>query len=141
MAEVYMNIINELRTGKVDLNKLDYLENGFSQCFKELEKRDKVIDKYYKEKNELQCQVKEMQSHIDCLKADLKEAQMHIPDDDLIIHCGNAITVAQDLIDKSTEYTVPILGTKSESYYYSKAELKQIAEHLLVYVNNSEDDR
>lgn len=31
MAEVYMNIINELRTGKVDLNKLDYLENGFSQ--------------------------------------------------------------------------------------------------------------
>lgn len=107
----------------------------------EIECKCKVIDEYYREKNDYQCQIAEQQKHIDCLKAELEEAQVQNSDDDLIIHCGNAITVAQDLIDKSTEYTVPILGIKSENYYYSKAELKQIAEHLLVYVNNSEDDR
>ena len=37
-----------------------------------------TVDKYYKEKNELQCQVKEQQEHIECLQEELKESQTYI---------------------------------------------------------------
>lgn len=88
-------------------------------------------DAYYCEKNEYQCQVKQLQS-------DLREAVDRIPDDSFIIHCGSAIAVAQDLIEKTSSAT-DFFGNEHMNYYYSKSELKQIVEHLLVYVNNVED--
>ena len=62
-------------------------------------------------------QIKEMQSHIDCLKAELEEVQMRKAD----LHT-EPIKVADMLIDHS----------------YSTGCLRQIAEHLLVYCNNAE---
>lgn len=62
-------------------------------------------------------QISEMQSHIDCLKAELAEVQMRKAD----LHT-EPIKVADMLIDHS----------------YSTGCLRQIAEHLLVYCNNAE---
>lgn len=62
-------------------------------------------------------QIKEMQSHIDCLKAELEEVQMRKAD----LHT-EPIKVADMLIEHS----------------YSTGCLRQIAEHLLVYCNNAE---
>lgn len=97
-----------------------------------LDERDKTIAKYYQEKNELQYKTQEMEKHIGCLRSDLAEAQKNA------IDYGNPITVAQELIEKSA-YRVNPLGQETKTYFYSKSELKQIAEHLLVYVNNTEN--
>lgn len=44
----------------------------------EIECKCKVIDEYYREKNDYQCKMKEMQKHIDCLKDELKSSQTYI---------------------------------------------------------------
>ena len=82
-----------------------------------------------------------MQNHIDRLKADLAEAQ-----DKKIELPHEPIKVAEMLIDAQGTYeTNSILqrmGAKEIETYtmYSKSDLRQIAEHLLVYCNNSEDE-
>lgn len=90
-------------------------------------------DAYYCEKNEYQCHIKQLQS-------DLKEVVDRTQDYDLVIHCGSPITVVQDLIEKTSSAT-DLFGNEHMDYYYSKSELKQIAEHLMVYVNNTDDER
>lgn len=97
--------------------------------------RDKYrveADRQYQNKCKLECQIKEMQSHIDCLKAELAETQMkkqELPEE--------PIRVADMLIYATDTYT-DFLGKKQEYKVYDKSELKQIAEHLLVYCNHAE---
>ena len=87
------------------------------------------------------CKIKEMQNHIDCLKADLSEAQerkFELPIE--------PIKVASMLIDATETYETSSLakrfgaGDTATYKLYSNADLQQIAEHLLVYCNNSEDE-
>lgn len=102
---------------------------------------------YYQEKNDCKCQVKEMQSHIDCLKAELAEIQMkkqELPKE--------PIKIANWLIDKYIERAkefdrrfseksagMIVLGSPIEEFRQRQVtELKQIAEHLLVYCNHAE---
>ena len=85
------------------------------------------------------CQIEEMQNHIDCLKSDLEEAQekIELPHD--------PIKVAETLIDATGTYKTNSLsrafgaGDTGTYNLYSKSDLRQIAEHLLVYCNNSDE--
>ena len=88
--------------------------------------RDKYraeADRQYRNKCKLECQIKEMQSHIDCLKAELAEVQKNKQELPL-----EPIKVAEMLI----------YATGADCDIYSKSDLKQIAAHLLVYCNNVE---
>lgn len=92
------------------------------------------------EKNSLQTenvqlkeQISEMQSHIDCLKAELEELQMKktgLPTE--------PIKVADMLICASYTRKNCMTGDEYEKPVYEKWQLKQIAKHLLVYCNNAE---
>lgn len=86
-------------------------------------------------------QIEEMQHHIDSLKSDLAEAQerkFELPIE--------PIKVASVLIDATETYETSSLakrfgaGDTATYKLYSNADLRQIAEHLLVYCNNSEGD-
>ena len=86
-------------------------------------------------------QIEEMQHHIDNLKSDLAEAQerkFELPIE--------PIKVASMLIDATETYETSSLakrfgaGDTATYKLYSNADLRQIAEHLLVYCNNSEDE-
>ena len=85
-------------------------------------------------------QIKEMQNHIDRLKADLAESQnnkIELPHE--------PIKVAETLIDATGTYKTNSLsrafgaGDTGTYNLYSKSDLRQIAEHLLVYCNNSDE--
>lgn len=84
-------------------------------------------------------QIKEMQSHIDCLKAKLAEVQLNkqefptepIKVADLLIH--DTYVYENKLFKGYLRYT-------SVVNRYSKSDLRQIAEHLLVYCNNAEEE-
>ena len=85
-------------------------------------------------------QIKEMQNHIDRLKADLAESQnnkIELPHE--------PIKVAETLIDATGTYKTNSLsrafgaGDTGTYNLYSKSDLRQIAEHLLVYCNNAEE--
>ena len=90
-------------------------------------------------------QIKEMQSHIDCLKAELAEVQMNKQE-----FPTEPIKVADMLIDKFTSASGDyVRATINNGYplddvaFYDMRQqeiklLRQIAEHLLVYCNNSE---
>lgn len=103
-------------------------EELFSECTKLEMERLVFADKC----NAKERQIKEMQSHIDCLKAELAEVQMkkqELPEE--------PIKVAEMLISSTDTYT-NFLGKEQEYKIYNKSELKQIAEHLLVYCNHAE---
>ena len=84
-------------------------------------------------------QIEEMQHHIDSLKSDLAEAQEKIE----LPH--EPIKVAETLIDATGTYKTNSLsrafgaGDTGTYNLYSKSDLRQIAEHLLVYCNNAEE--
>ena len=86
------------------------------------------------------CKIKEMQNHINCLKYDLEEAQ-----DKKIELPHEPIKVAETLIDATGTYKTNSLsrafgaGDTGTYNLYSKSDLRQIAEHLLVYCNNAEE--
>lgn len=108
---------------------------------KEDEERIKnLIDQLNALERELSClkdmkesEISKLQKQIEILKDGTQNSQY-------TIECGTAISVVQDLIDMDI-CGKNILGHDSSMPYYSKSELKQIAEHLLVYVNNTDDER
>ena len=80
-------------------------------------------------------QIKEMQNHIDRLKADLAESQnnkIELPHE--------PIKVAEMLIDATEKRENCMNGKEYDKPMYEKWQLEQIARHLLVYCNNSEDE-
>ena len=104
---------------------------------------EEIIEENKRLKKEIDdrgCQIKEMQNHIDCLKSDLAEAQ-----DNKIQLPSEPIKVAEILIDATGTYKTNSLsrafGAGDTGIYnlYSKSDLRQIAEHLLVYCNNAEE--
>lgn len=103
-----------------------------------MQARVSSLEKGLKDK---QCQINELQQHIDCLKADLAEAQ-----DNKVELPNEPIKVATMLIDATGNYETNSLsrafgaGDIGTYNLYSKSDLRQIAEHLLVYCNNAEDE-
>ena len=109
---------------------------------------EKAAEKICEENKELRaeiedkkCQIEEMRQYIECLKADLAEAQerkFELPIE--------PIKVASMMIDATETYETSSLakkfgaGDKTTYKLYSNADLRQIAEHLLVYCNNSDGD-
>ena len=81
------------------------------------------------------CKTKEMQNHINCLKSDLEEAQ-----DKKIELPHEPIKVAETLIDATEKRENCMNGKEYDKPMYEKWQLEQIARHLLVYCNNSEDE-
>lgn len=97
-------------------------------------------EEYKKQIEDRKYQVEELKNHIDSLKAELAESQgkkTELPNE--------PIKVAEMLIDAQGTYETNIIqrkfGAKEIETYtmYSKSDLRQIAEHLLVYCNNSEE--
>ena len=99
-----------------------------------------IISSLEKGLEDKQCQIEEMLHHIDCLNADLAEAQ-----DSKVELPHEPIKVAETLIDATGTYKTNSLsrafGAGDTGIYnlYSKSDLRQIAEHLLVYCNNAEE--
>lgn len=125
MSTVYKSIINHLREGNIDQRELNSLEDGLERSFKRIEDLENESYKNNEQKEE-------MRTHIDCLKAELEEAQMNkqeLPTE--------PIKVAEMLIATTGTYT-NLLGKEQEYRVYNKSELRQIAEHLLVYCNHAE---
>ena len=84
MAERYKNIINNLRKGIIDRGELGSLELGFDQMMERIhfyenliKERDEHIENLNNGINMNNCKISEMQSHIDCLKAELEKVQMN----------------------------------------------------------------
>lgn len=101
---------------------------------------DEKEKKYEKQIEDRKYQVEELKNHIDSLKAELAESQgkkTELPNE--------PIKVAEMLIDAQGTYETNIIqrkfGAKEIETYtmYSKSDLRQIAEHLLVYCNNAEE--
>ena len=99
---------------------------------------EEIIEENKKLKKEIDdcgCQIKEMQNHIDRLKADLAESQnnkIELPHE--------PIKVAEMLIDATEKRENCMNGKEYDKPMYEKWQLEQIARHLLVYCNNSEDE-
>lgn len=120
----------ELESAGVELTIFESVVDNYGlRVALDFSKRDR-------EKNE---QLKEMQSHIDCLQAELQEVQsknVDLPTE--------PIKVADMLINASSEHDSNSLqkafgaGDKVSYDVYSVSDLRQIAEHLLVYCNNAE---
>ena len=85
------------------------------------------------ENRDLRVMSREMQSHIEYLKAELEEVQRNNAD-----LPAEPIKVAGMLISASYTRENCMSGLKYEKSVYDKAQLRQIAEHLLVYCNNAE---
>ena len=102
---------------------------------------EKVAEKICEENKELRaeiedrkCQIKEMRQHIECLKADLAEAQ-----DNKIQLPHESIKVAEMLIDATETKVNCMTGKEYDKSVYEKWQLEQIAMHLLVYCGNHEE--
>ena len=102
---------------------------------------ENVADEIIEENNRLKmklddcnCKIKEMQNHIDCLKADLAEAQ-----DNKIQLPHEPIKVAEMLIDSTETRENCMNGKEYDKPMYEKWQLEQIAMHLLVYCGKFED--
>ena len=79
-------------------------------------------------------QIKEMQNHIDRLKADLAESRnnkIELPHE--------PIKVAEMLIDATEKRENCMNGKEYDKPMYEKWQLEQIAMHLLVYCGKFED--
>ena len=87
-----------------------------------------------KELKDKQCQIEEMQNYIDCLKADLAEAQ-----DNKIQLPSEPIKVAEMLIDATEKRENCMNGKKYDKPMYEKWQLDQIARHLFVYCDNAKE--
>lgn len=122
---------------------------------------DKKEEEYKKQIDEMNCQIKEMQHHIDCLKADESELRTRCKEsarDNFDNHLygllnivgeedlhqkfefpTEPIKVAEMLIYATQKRTNPFTGKEYDGDVYTVSDLRQIAEHLLVYCNNTED--
>lgn len=178
----------------IDIGKKDYVkrtdyEKVILKAFDEVEKYKTAFDNAKQERDKL---VSEMQSHIDCLKAELLEVQCHSDKlkQELAMKDGTKMfdtlmenssgearellsrhlyenlccvelnqanglilpsepidvasmlikatrTVRTNLIQKAFN---PNMSDEYEIDKYSKSDLRQVAEHLLAYCNNSENE-
>lgn len=125
----------------------DCIANDWVECFNGVEVGNELAKKLNREhivfcKNAMKSlenykdsgkrKIAEMQSHIDCLKAELAEIQINrqeLPEE--------PIRVAEMLISTTGTYT-DWFGKERDYNIYDKPELRQIAEHLLVYCNHAE---
>lgn len=104
----------------------------------------KVAEDMFRESDEnekkYKSQIEEMQQHINCIKSDLEEVQYN-----KFEFPTEPIKVAEMLIDEKRTYETSSIARAfgagdAETYnLYSKSDLRQIAKHLLVYCNNTED--
>ena len=102
------------------------------------EKYQETLEKYENrgyEIDELKEKIYEMDQHIKCLKSDLEEVQSNrfeLPKE--------TIKVAEMLIDATETRENCMTGKEYDKPVYEKWQLEQIARHLLVYCNKSEDE-
>ena len=100
----------------------------YQETLKEYENRGYEID-------ELKEKIYEMDQHIKCLKSDLEEVQSNrfeLPKE--------PIKVAEMMIDATETRENCMTGKEYDKPVYEKWQLEQIARHLLVYCNKSEDE-
>lgn len=96
---------------------------------------DRKEKKYEKQIEDRKYQVEELKNHIDKLKADLEEAQCN-----KFELLSEPIKVADTLIYSTEKRINPFTQKEYDGDKYSVSDLRQIAEHLLVYCNNQEDE-
>ena len=137
----------------IDIGKKDYVkrtdyEKVILKAFDEVEKYKTAFDNAKQERDKL---VSEMQAHIDCLKAELREVQCHsdkLKQELKMKHLAEPIDVASMLIKATISIKTnpiqkvfsPNMTDKYETEKYSKSDLRQIAKHLLAYCKNVENE-
>ena len=154
MKEAYRNIFSNLRKGVIYGRELDSLENGLEQVFDRVEFYEKLIverDEAIESRNVgiknlrngnngLLSRITEMQSNIDCLKTELTEVQKNkfeLPGEP--IKAAEMLIYATKTFESNSIQRALGVGESYNCDVYSKSDLKQIAEHLLVYCNNDEE--
>lgn len=93
---------------------------------------DEKIRKLEKDVDDKNYQIDVMNKHIDCLQSDLEEAEFKLPTE--------PIRVADTLIYSTEKRINPFTQKEYNGDMYNVSDLRQIAEHLLVYCNNSEGE-
>lgn len=139
----------------IDIGNKDYVkrtdyEKVILKALDEVEKYKTAFENAKQERDKL---VSEMQSHIDCLKAELLEVQCHsdkLKQELKMKHNLSAepIDVASMLIKATrtvrTNYIQKAFNPNALDEYetekYSKSDLRQIAKHLLAYCKNVENE-
>ena len=121
------------------INGKEYvLERDYSRMVSEYTSK---LREYEARNKNLKSEIEKQQSHIDCLQSELAELQLDKQDIPL-----KPIDVAAMLIKATvtckTDSIQNALGfpDEYEVYRYSNEDLRQIAEHLLVYCNNAEEE-
>lgn len=66
----------------------------------EIECKCKVIDEYYREKNDYQCKMKEMQKHIECLQEESKQPSNVYDEQSHFIYENELLTTVHILSDE-----------------------------------------
>lgn len=125
----------------------DCIANDWVQCFNGVEVGNELAKKLNREhivfcknamkslenyKDSRESKMADMQSHIDCLKAELAEIQMNkqeLPEEPIEVA---AMILKKTVVGKNG------YGQEKEYKAYDESELKQIAKHLLVYCNHAE---
>lgn len=103
--------------------------------------REMTMEELIAENRDLRAMAREMQSHIDCLKAELEEVQQNRVDLPLepievaAMLIKATVTRETNSLQKAFNKNCP---DEYEDDRYTKEDLRQIAEHLLVYCNNAE---
>lgn len=122
----------ELERLKEENFRNESIMEKYRKDFQIFDERIKKLERDVDDKN---FHIEDMQQHINCLKSDLEKAQCNkfeLPTE--------PIKVA-DMLIYSTEKRINIFTQKEyDGDMYSVSDLRQIAEHLLVYCNNSEDE-
>lgn len=105
----------------------------------EIEKLQSEVEKYHKafeeEKKKCDFQICKYQKKVEELEQDLKTAGGKIQDTDFLP--TEPIKVADMLINASKKRTNCMTGKEYDKYIFEKWQLRQIAEHLLVYCNHN----
>lgn len=112
-------------------------EKLFSECAKLERECLAFSDKC----NAKERQIKEMQSHIDCLKAELAEIQMNKQELPLEPIEVATMLIKATVTHESNPFQKAFNVNCPDEYVadrYSDEDLRQIAEHLLVYCNHAE---
>lgn len=134
----------------------DCIANDWVECFNGVEVGNELAKKLNREhivfcknakkslanyENSRESKIAEMQSHIDCLKAELAEIQMNKqelplePIEVATMLIKATVTCKSNPFQKAFNVNCP---DEYEADRYADEDLKQIAEHLLVYCNHAE---
>ena len=132
----YFNIDGKMYVESSDYDKILYeLKNSNEKVAKiesELFDAQKSADEYYNKCIDLTNQIEKLKSEL--------EAKVNFETDRLVKLPFDALETANILINATYKAEIPFLEKQVDRDVYNIDDLKQIAEHLLVYCKHNKED-